>query len=61
MGSNLSDWFFVILCLAVEIQQNIECFRGDGIFPNIVIRYEREIWVEFVQGRLIKEVDAPLS
>ncbi len=46
--------------LAVEIERNLECFRSAGIFPNIVIRYEREIWVEFVEGQLIREIDEPL-
>jgi hypothetical protein len=54
----------LVLCdsyLAFEIERNLECFRGAGIFPDIVIRYEREIWVEFVEGRLIsKEVDKPI-
>ncbi|MGB5055610.1 MAG: hypothetical protein WBO24_14565 [Nitrospirales bacterium] len=46
--------------LAVEIERNLECFRSAGIFPNIVIRYEREIWVEFVEGQLIRGIDEPL-
>jgi len=53
----------LVLCdsyLAFEIERNLECFRGVGIFPNIVIRYEREIWVEFVEGLPIKEIDEPL-
>ena len=53
----------LVLCdsyLACEIERNLECFRGAGIFPNIVIRYEREIWVEFVEGLPIKDIDAPL-
>lgn len=53
----------LVLCdsyLAFEIERNLECFRGAGIFPNIVIRYEREIWVEFVEGLLIKEIKGPL-
>lgn len=53
----------LVLCdsyLAFEIERNLECFRGAGIFPGIVIRYEREIWVEFVDGLLIKEIEGPL-
>ena len=53
----------MILCdsyLAFEIERNLEYFRGSGIFPNIVIRYEREIWVEFVEGHPIKKIDEPL-
>ena len=53
----------MVLCdsyLAVEIERNLECFRGSGIFPNIIIRYEREIWVEFVEGNPIKEIGGPL-
>jgi hypothetical protein len=46
--------------LAFEIEQNLECFRGSGLFPNVVIRYEREIWVEFVTGHFIREIDEPL-
>ncbi len=53
----------MVLCdssLACEIERNLECFRGSGIFPNVVIRYEREIWVDFVEGHSIKEINAPL-
>ena len=53
----------LVLCdsfLAFEIERNLECFQGSGIFPCIVIRYEREIWLEFVEGDSIREINAPL-
>ena len=59
-GQQFKRLVFCDSSLALEIERNLECFRGEGIFPNMVIRYEREIWVEFVQGRLIKEVDDAL-
>lgn len=59
-GQQFKRLVFCDSFLAFEIERNLECFREDRIFPNIVIRYEREIWVEFVNGHLIKEIDKPL-
>ena len=59
-GQQFKRLIFCDSYLAFEIERNLECFRGAGIFPNIVIRYEREIWVEFVEGHLIREIDEPL-
>lgn len=59
-GQQFKRLVFCDSYLAFEIERNLECFRGGGIFPNIVIRYEREIWVEFVPGQLIREIDEPL-
>jgi len=53
----------LVLCdsfLAFEIERNLECFQGDGLFPRIVIRYEREVWVEFIDGHPIREINEPL-
>jgi hypothetical protein len=46
--------------LASEIERNLACFQGTGIFPDMVIRYEREIWLEFVEGYPIREIDEAL-
>ena len=56
-GKQFKRLVFCDSYLAVEIERNLECFRGAGIFPDIVIRYEREIWVEFVEGNLIRKID----
>jgi hypothetical protein len=50
----------LILCdayAASEIERNLEVFRESKIFPNIVIRYERELWVEFIEGHPLKVID----
>jgi len=59
-GQRFKRLVFCDSYLAFEIERNLECFRGAEIFPNIVIRYEREIWVEFVEGSPIREIDEPL-
>jgi hypothetical protein len=43
--------------LADEIEQNLERFGASEHFPRLVIRYEHEIWVEFIDGTGIKTVD----
>jgi hypothetical protein len=50
----------LVLCdssLASEIEGNLESFHGTKLFPALVTRYEREIWVEFVTGVSIEKVD----
>lgn len=52
----------LILCdsfLASEIEQYLDCFAHSGYFPPLVTRYEREIWLEYVEGIIIKSVDEP--
>jgi hypothetical protein len=43
--------------LASTIEQNLESFRGSEHFPALVTCYEREIWVDFIDGLPIKVVD----
>jgi hypothetical protein len=43
--------------LASEIEQHLTCFAGSGYFPSLVTRYEREIWLEYVEGASIQSVD----
>ena len=53
----------LILCddsLALEIEQNLNRFRNTGQFPQVVIRYERELWVDYVTGHSIKSIDEGL-
>ena len=50
----------LILCdvsLASEIEQNLNRFRNTGQFPQPVIRYERELWVDYVTGHPIRNID----
>ncbi len=50
----------LILCdsyLANEIATSLESFVGSAYFPTIVARYEREIWLEYVDGTTIESVD----
>jgi hypothetical protein len=50
----------LILCdsfLASEIEQHLDSFIESGYFPPLVARYEREIWLEYVEGTSIKSID----
>ncbi len=50
----------LILCdsfLASEIEQQLEVFCESDYFPPLVARYEREIWLEYVDGSPIRSVD----
>lgn len=50
----------LILCdshLAREIERNLEAFQDTRLFPPLVTRYERELWLEFVDGRRIEADD----
>ena len=50
----------LVLCdsyLASTIERNLETFRGSEHFPALVTCYEREIWVDFIDGLPIKVVD----
>ena len=58
----LNGWRFKRLILrdsylAAQIERNLECFSASQHFPPLVTRYENEIWVEFVEGTPIQEVD----
>ena len=53
----------LILCdsyLASEIEQSLDCFASSGFFPPLLTRYEREIWLEFIEGQSIRSVNEPL-
>lgn len=50
----------LILCdsfLASEIEHHLDSFIESGYFPPLVARYEREIWLEYVEGTSIKSID----
>ncbi len=46
--------------LAAEFEQNLEAFEGSPHFPAVAIRYEHELWLEYVEGSPITTVDAAL-
>ena len=53
----------LILCdssLALELEQNLDRFRNRGQFPQVVIRYERELWVDYLDGQPIGEINEDL-
>ena len=43
--------------LAAEIEQNLENFGESDHFPSMITRYEHEIWVEYVAGAAVREVN----
>jgi hypothetical protein len=50
----------LILCdsyLACEIERYLENFTQSGYFPSVVVRYEHEIWLEYVEGIPARSVD----
>ncbi len=44
--------------LAAELERNLEAFQGSGHFSPVAIRYEHELWLEYVEGSPIAQVDA---
>ena len=53
----------LILCdsyLAAELERYLDRFVKSGSFPPLVARYERELWLEYVEGARIEVVDEPL-
>jgi hypothetical protein len=44
--------------LATELERNLEAFQGSGHFSSVAIRYEHELWLEYVEGIPITQVDA---
>jgi len=50
----------IVLCdsyLASQIERALEYFSDCGYFPQVITRYERELWVEFVVGERAHTVD----
>ncbi len=50
----------VILCdsfLAKDLCDHLERFNPSGFFPDVVARYEREVWLEYVDGKRVRSVD----
>jgi len=43
--------------LAQQIETNLERFGESDLFPRLVTTYEHEVWVEFVEGEGIGQVD----
>lgn len=43
--------------LAAEIERQLESFGASDHFPALVTRYENEVWVQFVDGQRLVEVD----
>lgn len=46
--------------LAAEFERNLDAFTGSPHFPQVAIRYEHEVWLEYVEGSPIPAVDVPL-
>lgn len=46
--------------LAAEFERNLDAFTGSPHFPLVAIRYEHEVWLEYVEGSPISAVDVPL-
>ena len=46
--------------LAAEFERNLESFKGSPHFPSVAIRYEHELWLEYVEGSRIAKVDAAI-
>lgn len=46
--------------LAAEFERNLDAFTGSPHFPQVAIRYEHEVWLEYVEGSPITAVDVPL-
>ena len=46
--------------LAAECERNLEAFKGSPHFPSVIIRYEHELWLEYVEGSPLTTVDDAL-
>lgn len=44
---------------AAEIERRLESFGANNYFPELVTRSENEVWVQFVDGQRLAEVDEP--
>ena len=45
--------------LAAELEHNLEAFHGSPHFPPVTIRYEHELWLDYVEGSPIVQLDTP--
>ena len=36
--------------IATDVERNLRVFQADGIFPEMVTRYEHEIWTDLILG-----------
>lgn len=43
-----------------QVVANLREFAADRIYPDVIFAKERELWVDFVEGRRIERVDAQL-
>ncbi len=46
--------------LAAEFERNLESFKGSPHFPAVAIRYEHELWLEYIEGSPIATVDVAI-
>ena len=44
--------------LAAELEHNLEAFHDSPHFPSVAIRYEHELWLDYVEGSPIVQPDA---
>lgn len=45
--------------LAAELEHNLEAFHASPHFPPLAIRYEHELWLDYVEGGPIVRLDPP--
>jgi hypothetical protein len=43
-----------------QVAANLREFAADRIYPDLIFAKERELWVDFVEGRRVERVDAQL-
>ena len=43
--------------LATELERNLEAFHDSPHFPSVAIRYEHELWLDYVEGSPIVQPD----
>lgn len=46
--------------LAAQMERNLDAFQGSPHLPPVAIRYEYELWLEYVEGSLITKIDEAL-
>lgn len=42
--------------IAADIERHLQVFQADGIFPDLITRYEHELWVDFIPGARPEQV-----
>ena len=45
---------------AAKVATHLRSFATTGIYPNLILERENELWVEFVEGKQVESADATL-